>query len=82
MRRKELVGNILVQFGMPFLCAGIFVPMSMLMSVPRVWYWLNLLLIFSGFSLFAKAKFSMIRKGKLLTFGTMGMAKADRACLF
>jgi hypothetical protein len=68
-----------VQFGIPFLCAGIFVPISMLISVPRVWYWVSLLLILLGFALFAKAKFSMIKKGKLLTFGTMEMAKADRA---
>jgi len=81
MRRSELIYNIVMATGFPvvLIIIPVFISASLMRSFPWVSYWTILSLLFLGFILFLKAKLSLIKEGKLLTFGAKGMSKSNRA---
>ncbi len=79
MRKSELYAQFGLLFGLPVfaLLAGMF--LCFLGSSPQ-----NPVMVFSllllGFGFFLKAKLSVIRSGRLVTFGTRCMTQPNRTC--
>lgn len=74
MGRKELIANLALVFGFPiflfiFVCIGAFFTNSPLkFTLIMLVFWIV------GFLAFFKAKISVIKRGKLFSFGTRNMS--------
>jgi hypothetical protein len=81
MRRGELIANLLIAGG-PILLMGImfwsFFVVSIVASAPTVLYYISIVLFAMGFLMFLRAKWSMIVKGKFISFGSSQMTKFNR----
>ena len=80
LRRSEAIFNIALQFYWLFLLPAAIVLgglLRLLTSAPFHYIFIMLLLWAVGFSMFLKAKLSVIRQGKLLSFGTSGMSRTN-----
>jgi hypothetical protein len=80
MRRGELIINCSVVLGPLVIGFGSVFSAGLVHSMPRTSFWAMVVLFVAGFSMFAKAKWSVIKQGKLLTFGPAQMSKQD--CIF
>lgn len=82
MRRGELIINLLV-FGGPLFLMGLLFWGSLIVSIiataPSRFVFTTLILYIIGFSLFLRAKLSVISKGKSFTFGCGEMNRINRS---
>lgn len=81
MRRGELIANILI-LGGPLIGMGLmfwgFIVLSVVASAPMTSYYISLALFAIGFVLFFKAKWSLVKNGTLISFGSGLMTKTNR----
>ncbi|MHB9070610.1 MAG: hypothetical protein ACYC54_09610 [Sedimentisphaerales bacterium] len=81
MQREHIFG--LLVFTLPVsISIPILMSVAMASSYPRTYFVAILLLLFIGFVFFLKAKLSLIKQGRLLSFGTKGMSKWNRLSYF
>ncbi len=78
MRKGELIFNYVVVFVPLGVGLGAVWAMGLANSMPRTTFWGMIALFLIGFALFAKAKFSIIKRGQLFTFGPSQMSKQNR----
>ncbi len=82
MRRDELIANLVLQFGLPLVAVVTILVCSILLSlltaVPAYYIFIMLLFWAVGFLMFLKAKLSIIRQGKLFSFGPKGMSRTNQ----
>jgi hypothetical protein len=80
LKRSEAIFNIALQFCLPLVSIvfGCLFLISFLTSAPFHYTFIMLLLWAVGFSMFLKAKLSVIAQGKLLSFGPRGMSRTNR----
>lgn len=82
MRRNELIANIFLQFGpaiiLLVLSVVCVVAFDLLTTAPA-YYVVTLLALWAvGFAMFLKAKLSVIKQGKLVSFGPGPMSRTNR----
>ena len=77
MRRGELLLNILF-VGPMIIVAIVTLSLVMYMNSPRQYVISILILYCIGFSMFLKAKISVMKEGRLLSFGTKYMTQSNR----
>ena len=80
MNRKEIIANLVLFFGFPifaciFGCVSVFFA-----NAPLKFTLIMLVFWIAGFFMFFKAKISVIKRGKLVSFGTSNMSKTNRVC--
>ena len=51
-------------------------------NMPKMTLWIMAVFFLLGFALFAKAKFSIIKQGRLFTFGPSQMSRSNRIAYF
>ena len=80
MKRYDAIGLFALVFGVPLFATvvGCFVPL--LVDAPFISVLIMLLSWVAGFSLFLKAKISLIRRGKPVSFGARHMSQENRTC--
>jgi hypothetical protein len=78
VRRSEAIFNIVLQFGLPLTAIAIGCLFWLLTSAPLHYIFIMLLFWAVGFSMFLKAKLSVIRQSKLMSFGPRGMSRTNR----
>lgn len=78
MRRGELIGNLALQFGLPLVAIALACTISLLTTAPGNYIFIMLLLSAVGFFMLLKAKLSLIRQGRLFSFGPKGMSRTNR----
>ena len=77
MRRGELIGNLILLLP-AFLLVVVSTSASLVMQAPRVYYYVSLGLLLSGFLLLLKAKMPHFRNRQYVTFGTKGMSTENK----
>ena len=82
MRKGELIFNYLIFFGPLFLGIGILTVVSLAFAMPRTVFWSFVILYIAGLSLFVKAKLSVIKQGRLISFGTANMSSPNKVAYF
>lgn len=82
MRRGELIINCSVVLGPLVLSFGSALAAGLVYSMPQTSFWTMVVLFIAGFSMFVKAKWSVIKQGKLLTFGAAQLSKQNRVFYF
>ena len=82
VRRSEAIFNIALQFGLPLAAIALGCLLWFLAAVPVNYVIIMLLLLSFGFFMFLKAKLSVIRQGRLLSFGSGGMSRTNRTFYF
>jgi hypothetical protein len=80
LRRSELIANLVLLFGVPLLGVIIGCAVPLLVDAPLKFTLIMLVLWIVGFSMFFKAKLSVIRQGKLISFGVRNMSQTNRIC--
>lgn len=76
MRKGELLANIFF-IGMPLIgLAAAIIGINMVQH-PTPYVWISLCLYIVGFAFFAFAKLSLIKSGKLISFGSSHMTKKN-----
>lgn len=82
MRRGEFIINCSAVLGPLVLSFGSVLAAGLVYSMPRTSLWTMAVLLIAGFSIFAKAKWSVIKQGTLFTFGPAKMSKQNRVFYF
>ena len=82
MRKGELIFNYALVL-LP-LVIGLVLAQSigLFYTAPKLALWIMVALFLLGFALFFKAKLSIIKQGKLFTFGPSHMSKSNRILYF
>ncbi len=80
MIRRELITNLVFMWGFPLFGIIIAYVVTFLVNVPLQYTSIMLVFWVAGFLLFFKAKLSVIKRGKLISFGVSNMSKANRIC--
>ena len=76
MRRKELIGNLIL-FSPMILFVIASVSSSFVWQAPKGYYFLSIVMLMLGFTLIFKAKLAHFKNKRYITFGTKGMTKSD-----
>lgn len=82
MRKGELVFNyviVLMPLVLGLVLAGF---IGLYYTMPGPTFWSMVVFFILGFALFLKAKLSIIRQGRLFTFGPSQMTKSNRIAYF
>ena len=79
-KRNELIANLVYRFVFPLFFMVVVLMAAFLVNSPIKFTLTMLVLWLAGFLLFFKAKLSVIKSGKLISFGASDMSQENRVC--
>jgi len=82
MRKGELIFNYFLVLLPLVFCLFMVRFMGLYYRIPKIAFLGLVFFIFFGFVLFASAKYSIIKKGQLFTFGPSQMSRSNRIVYF